>query len=170
MAIVHALDPPHESFHIRRETIADCELHLDVVSEMLNLFSAAGLTNYAKIVRLYVQEMRKLPETRPWLHAQFMNGHHTVRRNPKNVTGIWTDLAIEQTLMHSIKLRGGLTGGHGMTESVRHAWVLSLSHVSMIHDAMVQLTGAAMKSSEQHQEMGRSRTEQDYSNCLKLLN
>ena len=49
MAIAHALDPPHESFHIRREAIADCELHLDVVSEMLNLFSAAGLTNYAKI-------------------------------------------------------------------------------------------------------------------------
>ena len=67
--------------------------------------------------------MRKLPETCPWLHAQFMNGHHTVQRNPQNVTGIWTDLAIEQTLMHSIKLRGGLTGGCGMTESVRHAWV-----------------------------------------------
>ena len=43
-----------------------------------------------------------------------------------------------------------------MTESVRHAWVLSLSHVAMIHDAVVQLTGAATKSREQHQEMGRS--------------
>ena len=40
----------------------------------------------------------------------------------------------------------------------------------MIHDAMVQLTGAAMKSSEQRQEMGRSRMKQDYRNCLKLLN
>ena len=32
MAIVHALDPPHENFHIRQETIPDCELHLDVLS------------------------------------------------------------------------------------------------------------------------------------------
>ena len=63
--------------------------------------------------------------------------------------------------MHSIKSRGGLTGGRGMTESVHHSWVLSLSHVAMIHDGMVQLTGAATKSSEQHQEMGRSRTKQD---------
>ena len=56
-----------------------------------------------------------------------------------------------------------------MTESVRHAWVLSLSHVAMIHDAMVQLTGAATKSREQYQEMGRSWTKQEYHDCLKLL-
>ena len=39
----------------------------------------------------------------------------------------------------------------------------------MIHDAMVQLTFAATKSSEPHQKMGRSRTKQDYHHCLKLL-
>ena len=66
-----------------------------------------------------------------------MNGHHTVQRTPQNGTGIWTDLTTKQTLMYFIKSRGGLTGGHRMTESVRHAWVLSLSHVAMIHDAMV---------------------------------
>ena len=145
------------------------ELYLDVVSEMLDLFAATGHTNYAKSARLYVQEMRKLPETHPWLHARFMNGHHTVQRTPQNGTGIWTDLAIEQTLMCSIKSRGGLNGVQGMTESVRHAWVLNLSHVATIQDAMVQLTGAATKSSEQHQEMGRSRTKQDYHDSLKFL-
>ena len=56
-----------------------------------------------------------------------------------------------------------------MTESVRHAWLLSLSHVAIIHDAMVELTGAATKSSEQHQQMGRSWTKQDYHDCLKFL-
>ena len=71
--------------------------------------------------------------------------------------------------MRSIKSRGGLIGGRGMTESVRHSWVLSLSHVAMIHDSMVQLTGATTKLSEQHQEMGRSRTKQDYHDCLKFL-
>ena len=104
------------------ERMSDWVLHLDVLSEMLNLFAATGHTNYAKSARLYVQEMRKLPETHPWLHEQFMIGHHTVQRTPKNWTGIWTDLAIEQTLMRSIKSRGGLTGARGMTESVRHAW------------------------------------------------
>ena len=92
--------------------------------------------------------MRKLPETHPLLHAQFINGHHTVQKTSQNGIDIWTDLAIEQTLMCSMKSRGGLIGGCGMTESVRHALVLGLSQVATIHYAMVQLTGAATKSSE----------------------
>ena len=117
---------------------------------MLNLFTATGHTHYAKSARLYVQEMRKLPKTHRWLYAQFLLGHHTVQRTTRNWTSVWTDLAIEQTLMRSIKSRGGPTGGRGMTESVRHSWVLSLNHVAMIHEAMIQLTGAASRSSEQH--------------------
>ena len=151
------------------ERTSNWELHLEVLSGMLNLFAATGHINYAKSACLYLQEMRKLPQTHPWLHAQFTNGQHTVQRTNKNWAGIWTDLAIEQTLMRSIKSRGGLTGGRGMTESVCHVWVLSLCHVAMIHDAMLQLTGAAVKSSEQHQEMGTSRTKQDYQDCQKLL-
>ena len=102
------------------ERTSNWDLHLEVLSEMLNLFAATGHINYAKSARLYLQEMRKLPETHPWLYAQFINVHHTVQRTNKNWSSIWTDLAIEQTLMRSIKSRGGLTGGRGMTESVRH--------------------------------------------------
>ena len=94
-----------------------------------------------------------------------MLGHHTVQRTPKNWTGVSTDLAIEQTLMRSIKSRGGLTGGRGMTESVRHTWVLSLSHVAMINDAMMQLMGAVSRSRELHQDMGS----QDHNDCTKFI-
>ena len=90
------------------ERTSNWELHLDALSEMLNLFAATGHTHYAKSARLYVQQMRKLPETHPWLYEQFILGHHTVQRTPKNWTGVWTDLAIEQTLMRLIKSRGRL--------------------------------------------------------------
>ena len=66
------------------ERQSNWELHLDVVSEMLNLLAATGHTNYAKSARLYVQEIRKLPDTHPWLHSQFMNGHQTIQRTPQN--------------------------------------------------------------------------------------
>ena len=56
-----------------------------------------------------------------------------------------------------------------MTESVRHSWVLSVNHVAMIHEAMIQLTGAASRSSEQHQDLGKSRTKQDYHDCAKFI-
>ena len=55
-----------------------------------------------------------------------------------------------------------------MTESVRHLWVLSLSHVATVHDAMLQLTSAVSKSSEQHEEICKSRIKQDYQDCLNF--
>ena len=97
-----------------------------------------------------------------------MNGNHTAQRTKRNWTGIWTDLAIEQTMMRSIKSRGGLTGGRGMTESVRYMWALSLSQMASVHDAMIQLSGVSAKSSEQHEEIGKSRTIQDYKDCQKF--
>lgn len=151
------------------ERTSDWELHLFTLQKMLNLFAATGHINYAKCARLYLQEMKSLPQRNPWVYNQLIRGQHTVRRTERNWTGIWTDLAIEQTLMRSLKTRGGLTVGRGMTESVRHQWVLSLNHSASIHDAMVQLTKANNKSSEQHYEMGASRTKQDYKDCEKLL-
>lgn len=151
------------------ERTSNWELHLSALSKMLNLFAATGHNNYARCARLYLQEMKRLPQTAPWLHDQFLNEKSTVRRTSKNWTGIWTDLAIEQTLMRSLKSKGGLTVGRGMTESTRHQWVLSLSHSASIHDAMTQLTGATHKSSEQHHELGASRTRQDYNDCHKFL-
>ena len=39
----------------------------------------------------------------------------------------------------------------------------------MVHYAMLQLIGATVKSSEQHDKIGKSRTKQDYEDCLKTL-
>ena len=84
---------------ILAERTSNWDLHLHAISQMLNLFASTGHSNYAKCACLYLQEMRKLPQTHPWLHDYFMDGQHTVRRTEKNWTGIWTDLAIEQTLI-----------------------------------------------------------------------
>ena len=79
---------------------------------------------------------------------------HAVRRTNRHWSGLWSDLVIEQTLMRSIKTRGGLTRGRGMTNSVRHLWVKSMHSTTMVHDAMMTLSGVAVKSSEQHVDMG----------------
>ena len=97
-----------------------------------------------------------------------MNVDHTAQRTKSNWTGIWADLVIEQTMMQTIKLRGGLTGGRGMTESVRHLWALSLLQMASVHDGTIQLSGLLPKSSEQYEEIGKSRTIQDYKDCPKF--
>lgn len=153
---------------ILAERTSNWELHLHALSQMLNLFASTGHSNYAKSARLYLQEMRNLPQTYPWLHDHFTNGQHTVRRTEKNWAGIWTDLAIEQTLMRSIKSQGGLTEGRGMTESVRHLWVLSLSSSANVQSAMMELTGAQIQSSEQHADLGITRRKHDFRDCQKF--
>ena len=93
--------------------------HRNAVTAFLNLFAATCYLHYAKSARLYVQEMLKLPSTHPWLHRKFVEGYHTVQGSERSWAGLWTDIVIEQVLMRSLKSRGGLTRGRGMTESVR---------------------------------------------------
>ena len=120
--------------------------HLNAVTALLNLFAATCHIHYAKSVRLYVREMRKLPSTHPWLHQKFVEGYHPVRRSEI----LWADIVIEQVLIRSLKSRGGLTRGRGMTESVRQQWVYSMHACAAIHDAMTSLTGKHHTTSHQH--------------------
>ena len=154
---------------IRAERSGNWSLHLVAVTRMLNLFAATGHINYAKSARLYLQLMLELPKNFPWLHEMFINqGFHAVRRSSRYWAGLWTDLVIEQVMMRSIKSRGGLTRGRGITESVRLQWILSMHKCAGIHEAMTTMTDMKTKASEQHIELGRSRCERDFQDLLKI--
>lgn len=104
---------------IQAERTGNWNLHLIAVEKMLNLFAATGHINYAKSARLYLQQMQQLPTEHPWLYHCFSEqGFHTVRRSSRYWAELWTDLIIEQVMMRSIKSRGGLTRGRGVTENV----------------------------------------------------
>ena len=106
----------------------DWNLSLITLQQMLNLFAATGHIKYAKFGRL----MMDLPHTNPWLHKKLSTGgHHFIRRTDKFWAGLWPDLVIEQVLMRSIKNRGGLTRGRGMTPSVQMLWIRSMHMTSM---------------------------------------
>ena len=129
--------------------------HPDATVEMLNLFVATGHINYAKSARLYLRTMNDLPSTFPDLHEKY----HVVRRSHRFWNGIRTDFSIEQVLLRSLKTRGGLTRGRGMTENVMLTWVHTIHACASIHGAMTTLTGNTHKTSNQHAELGRSRKE-----------
>ena len=73
-----------------------------------------------------------------------------MRRSERLWAGLWTDIVIEQVLMRSLKSRGDLTRGKGMTESVRQQWVYNMHACAAIHDAMTSLTGKHHTTSHQH--------------------
>ena len=150
------------TYFIAAERTGNWQNHLGSTAKMLNLFAATGHSNYAKSARLYLQMMKELPTTFPDLYEQFSHkGYHTVRRSNRFWNGIWTDLAIEQVLMRSLKTRGGLTRGRGMTENVILTWVHTMHACAQVHNAMTQLTGNHHKTSNQHAELGVSRIKRD---------
>ena len=152
------------------ERVGDWNLHLVAIDRMLNLFAATGHLHYAKCGRLYLQLMQDLPNSHPWLYKKFAEeGCHAIRRSKRYWSGLWSDLVIEQVMMKSLKSRGGLTTGRGMTESVRHQWVHSMHRCSSIHHAMTVLTNLATKSSEQHEELGNSRCKRDHDDVAKVV-
>ena len=63
--------------------------------------------------------------------------------------------------MRSLKTRGGLTHGRGVTENVILAWVHTMHTCAQVHNAMTQLTGNHHKTSNQHAELRASRIKRD---------
>jgi len=128
---------------------------------MLNLFAAAGHVQYAKSATLYLQIIRALPVTHPWLYEQFaVHGCHAVRRS-RHWAGLSTDLITEQVLMKAIKGRGGLTHGSGMTENARLSWVHTMHQSTAVHRAMTALTKLETEKRTEHRDMDRARTVRD---------
>ena len=71
---------------IAAERTSNWQLHLVSASKMLNLFAATGHGNYAKSMRLYLQDMNAFPEKHPEMYKFFEEGRHTVKRT-KNKFG-----------------------------------------------------------------------------------
>ena len=96
-----------------------------------------------------------------------MNGFHSIRRFNRYWAGLSLDLVIEQTMMRSIKSRGGLTRGRGMHESVRETWLSTLTDCASVRSALSEVTGAE-RSTPEHVEVGVSRMKRDTNDMLKV--
>ena len=60
-------------------------------------------------------------------------------------------------MMRSLKTRGGITRGGGMSDSVRVVWIGSMYRCAGIHEAITTLTNVKRNTSEQHVELTMSR-------------
>ena len=75
---------------------------------------------------------------------------------------------IEQCQMRSIKSRGGLTRGWGMTDTVRLTWIHSMHACADVHNSMTELTNLRDKTSEQHIELRKSRIKHGNADFTKI--
>jgi hypothetical protein len=146
----------------------DWSLHLEALVESLPIFAAAGHSNYLKSAYHYVQQMLALEEREPTVHNLFSQGLHVVRRTDQFWAGLSPDLVIEQTLMRTLKGRGGLTHGSGMDVNNITHWTLSLPITSSYNAALQEFEGLTTTSNDQHKEVARSRVERDKTDTDKI--
>ena len=71
-------------------------------------------------------------------------------------------------MMRSIKSRGGLTRGRGITETVRLQWIYSMHKCAGVHDAMTTITSLKHRTSDQHVELGISRSKRDFKDLCSI--
>lgn len=83
---------------------------------MLLYLVVVGYNLYVKFVYIYLIEMCELEEIYFDVYSFFVVGYYVVCRFNKYWVGLFIDLLIEQILMCSLKIIGGLIRGRGMFE------------------------------------------------------
>lgn len=146
------------------------DLHLYAMREILPIVAAAGHVNYLKSLYLYLQNMFNLSSKNAKVHKLFQEGKFVIRRSDQFWGGLGSDLVIEQVLMRSLKSRGGLTRGSGLTENQRSTWLFSMPICSTYNLAMQEYADVIMQSSEQHKELRGSRQNRDSNDIKTVLN
>ena len=70
---------------------------------------------YGKSAYVYLNNMLELERQHLDVHTSFKLGKHVIRRSDRYWAGLSSDLVIEQVLMRSVKTKGILTRGRGVT-------------------------------------------------------
>ena len=146
---------------IAAERTGNWKSHLKTLHDMLPFFGAAGHNLYLKSAYVYLQQMLMLPQNSPLVYETFLQGGHVMRRSDRYWAGLSSDLIIEQVLMRSVKVNGGLTRGRGLSETQRALWVLSMPACADISNSLQEFTGEKYVSSDQHVEASITRIERD---------
>ena len=154
---------------IRAERTANWELHLKALTRMLPYLAVSGHNLYVKCARLYLQSMTDLRTDHLDVYRDFLSGLHVARRSDRFWAGLSIDLVIEQVLMRSLKISGGLTRGRGLTEQKRLIWLLSMPACAETNHTMQELTGVQFNSGEQNKDMSKARQTRDMKDTVTIL-
>lgn len=154
---------------IEAERSGNWQLHLDTAKQMLPIFVASGHFNYAKSLRVYIQDMDKLEQVMsPEEYNNFTSGAFTIRRNEKFWSGTWTDMVIEQSLMRTMKCAGGLTHGRGFTDNILAKWILSMPLVQKVEDCLDSFCDLDDNIDTMHKDSTNARMKRDGQDLTKL--
>ena len=95
---------------VRSDREGNWELHLHTVQEWLPIVAAFDSTNYLRWCSLYLEDMRKIPESASDIYLAFVEGKFVVKRTHGHFKAVGADMALEQTINKSQKSTSGIIG------------------------------------------------------------
>ena len=105
----------------------------------------------------------------PDIHAEFINGNHSVSRSKRPFSQVWTDMALEQTINLDSKTKGGIIGISKQPAALDR-WFLTIHDMANIPSNLKEMIG--LRDKEQvgtHKEGGPSRQIRDEYDVQKLV-
>ena len=113
--------------------------------------------------------MSKLEVEHPTVYHHFTQGLHVVGRSNRLWAGLPTDLVIEQALMRTLKMTGGLTRGRGMTEQQCLTWLMAMPACAEVNKIMQDVTAINYNTGEPNKDMSVTRQERDWKDTNTVL-
>jgi hypothetical protein len=91
--------------------------------------------------------MKKLPDTAPLIHDNFMAGRFVVKRSSTPFSAVAADMCLEQTINRSSKTSGGIIGNTKRKEYVTR-WNIIHHELMAVNETFRDVTGVQLNNTE----------------------
>ena len=146
---------------------ANWNLHLQSLEIFTQYFFVHDRMNYARMIPLYLAEMKSLKTTDPDIEAEFQNGNWVVN---KNALVPFCSLGADNALEHvnrSMKVSGGLVG-ITLNPSARAKFFLISPELARLAEEANDMAGVSTKLQDQHHNLTAAVLSREEKNISKL--
>lgn len=142
------MDVVHDLLRADREGL--WQLHLDSVQRALYLFAALDSINYLRWCSVYLEDMRRLPQTAPSVHSHFSNGNFSIKDKAGRFNAVGGDQKLEQSINLSSKCCDGIIG-HAKQKQYVAQWDLIYHEMMAVRNLHRTYAGVMEKTHESHE-------------------
>ena len=142
------------------------DLHLASLDAMCKFFFVFDKLNYARMVPLYLAQMRELQTNDPEVWAEFQDGNFVVNKNAIPFCAIGPDHAIEH-VNRWMKVSGGLVG-ITLNESARTRFFLIAPELARLAEEASRLAGVSSPLQVHHHDLSPAVLERQERNIQTL--
>lgn len=152
---------------VRAVRTADWLLHLQALEKFTKYYFAHDRLNYARMIPLYLAEMKALPLNDPDVYREFLDGNWVVNKNQSvPFCGLGADNGLEH-INRSMKVSGGLVG-ITLNPSARAKFFLIAPELARLAEQAKDMAGVSVKIQDRHHNLTTSVLNREEASIVKL--